>query len=182
MKKIFLLITLVGLTTFSFSQKKRITTSATIAFDASTLLDPFPKAVNKTTVASFNPSTGEVAFETVIKNFTFSNPKIQGYFNSAVWMDSDNFPTASFNGTVKNLSEIILTVDGTYSAKISGELTLHGVTNPFKITATIVVSGKTINANSAFEIKVADYGINGSVIGTGKGSTDPKITVDATFN
>lgn len=181
MKKSFLLIALAGLSTFSFAQKKKITTSAILAFDASTKLDPLAKAENKTTVASLNTKTGELAFETVVKNFTFANPKMQEHFNSTGWMDSDKFPAASFKGTITNLAAVKFNADGTYTAAVNGDLTIHGVTKPVTTTATIVVSGKTVTATSAFEIKVADFGVNGAAIGAGKVSTDPKITVSAEF-
>ena len=181
MKKSFLLIALVGLTTFSFAQKKKVTTSATIAFDASTKLDPLAVAENKTAVASLNPKTGEVAFETVVKNFAFSNPKMQEHFNSAGWMDSDKFPAASFKGKITNLSAVKFNSDGTYTTSVTGDLTIRGVSKPVIATATVVVSGKTVTTTSAFEIKVADYGVNGPAIGAGKVATDPKITVSAEF-
>jgi polyisoprenoid-binding protein YceI len=181
MKKSFFLIALVGLTTLTFAQKKKVTTSATVAFDASTKLDPLAVAQNKTAVASLNTKTGEVAFETVVKNFTFSNPKMQEHFNSAGWLDSDKFPAASFKGKITNLAAVKFNADGTYTATVSGDLTIHGVTKPVTTTATVAVSGKTVTTTSAFEIKVADYGVNGPAIGAGKVATDPKITVSAEF-
>ncbi len=181
MKRSFFLIALVGLTMFSFAQKKKITTSATLAFDASTKLDPLAKAENKTTIASLNTKTGEIAFETVVKNFTFSNPKMQEHFNGTTWMDSDKFPAATFKGAITNPSAVKFNADGSYTTTISGDLTIHGVTKPVTTSATIVVNGKTVTATSAFEIKVADFGINGPSIAAGKVATDPKITVAAEF-
>ena len=181
MKKSFLLIALVGLTTFTFAQKKKTTTSATVSFDATTKLDALPKADNKTTVASLNTKTGEVAFEAVVKNFAFSNPKIQEHFNSAGWMDSDKYPTATFKGTISNLSAVNFKADGTYTANVTGDLTMHGVTKPVTTTATIVVKGKTVTTTSDFSVKVADFNVSGAAIGAGKVATDPKITVAAEF-
>ncbi len=181
MKKSFLLIALVGITTLSFAQKKKTTTSATVSFDATTKLDALPKADNKTTVASLNTKTGDVAFESVIKNFSFSNPKIQEHFNSAGWMDSDKFPTATFKGKITNLSAVNFKADGTYTATVTGSLTMHGVTQPVTTTATITVKGKAVSTTSEFSVKVADYGVSGPAIGAGKVATDPKITVAAEF-
>jgi polyisoprenoid-binding protein YceI len=181
MKKTILVMALAVLTTVTFAQKKRSTTSATINFDATTSLDNLPKAENKTVVAALNTKNGTVAFESVIKNFTFGNPKIQEHFNSAGWMDSDKFPKATFKGKITNLSAVNFKADGTYTATVEGNLTLHGVTKPVTTTATIKVNGQTISSTSDFAIKVADYGINGPAIGAGKVSTDPKITVAAEF-
>jgi polyisoprenoid-binding protein YceI len=181
MKKSFFLIALVGLTTFSFAQKKKTTTSATVSFDATTKLDALPKAANKTAVASLDTKTGAVAFEVIVKSFSFDNPKMQEHFNSEGWMNSDKFTTATFKGTITNLAAVKFNADGTYTANVTGDLTLHGVTKPVTTTATIVVSGKTVNSTSEFTVKLADYGVNGAAIGAGKVATEPKITVVAEF-
>jgi len=180
MKKTILLFAMTTLVAASFAQKKT-TSSATVNFDATTKLDALPKAENKTAVASLDTKSGGVGFEVTVKSFSFANPKIQEHFNSAGWMDSDKFPSATFKGKITNLADVKFTTDGTYSANVTGDLTLHGVTKPVTTTATVVVSGKTITTSSEFNIKVADYGVTGAAIGAGKVSTDPKITVNAEF-
>ena len=181
MKKTILLFALVVLAGASFAQKKKTTTSATISFDATTKLDALPKADNKTVVASLNTKTGEVAFESVVKGFSFANPKMQEHFNSGMWMDSDKFPTATYKGKITNLSAVNFGTDGTYNATVEGQLTLHGVTKSVTATASITVSGKTVTSASNFTVALADYGVNGPAIGAGKVATDPKISVVAEF-
>lgn len=181
MKKTILSIALVLATGLIFAQKKT-TTSAIINFDATTSLDKLPKAENKTVIASLDTRTGKIAFEAVIKNFAFSNPRMQEHFNNAGWMDSDQFPTATFTGSITNQSAVNFAKDGTYIVNVAGELTMHGVTKPVETTATITVSGKTINTTSGFTIKLEDYAVNGPAIGAGKVSKEPKITVAAEFN
>lgn len=91
MKQTILLIFLLSATASIFAQKKT-TTSAVVAFDASTTIDALPKAENKTVIAAVDTKTGTVAFEANVKNFAFSNPMIQNHFNSPKWFDSDAFP------------------------------------------------------------------------------------------
>jgi len=178
MKKSILLSAFALLALGSFAQK-RTTTSAIISFDATTSKDQLPKADNKTVVAAIDITKGTVAFEAVIKNFSFSNPMIQEHFNGEKWMNSDKFPTATFKGNITNLDKVTLTKEGTYTANIKGDLTLHGVTKEVETTATIVVSGKIMSANATFSIKLADYEVNGGAIAAGKVSSEPKITVSA---
>lgn len=180
MKKTSLIIAFVLSGGILFAQKKA-TTSAVVSFDASTKLDALAKAENKASVASIDTKTGNIAFEVTIKNFSFSNPTMQEHFNSAGWMDSDQFPTATFKGVIKNLSEVNLKADGTYEAEIEGSLSIHGVTNPVKTKATITVSGKKIKAVSDFSIKLEDYKVSGPAVGAGKVASEPKITVVAEF-
>lgn len=180
MKKSILFLAFVSVLGASFAQKKT-TTSAIISFDATTKLDALPKGDNKTVIASLDTKKGTIGFEAVIKSFSFANPKMQEHFNSSTWMDSDKFPKATFKGTITNLSSVKFSTDGTYTATVTGDLTIHGVTKPVTTTASVVVSGKTITTSSDLTIALADYGVAGPAIGAGKVSTDPKITIAAEF-
>lgn len=180
MKKTLLSLAMVLATGVLFAQKKT-TTSAVISFDATTSLDNLPKAENKTVVASLDTKTGKLAFESLIKNFAFSNPRIQGHFNNKGWMDSDTYPTATFNGTISNLKAVKFNKDGEYAVTVKGELTMHGVTKMIETAGTITVAGKTIKATANFNVKLADYNIDGPSVGAGKVSREPTITVTAEF-
>lgn len=180
MKKTILSLALVMATGLLFAQKKT-TTSATVAFDATTALDALPKAENKTVIASLDTKTGAIAFEAAIKSFAFGNPKIQEHFNSKGWMDSDQWATATFKGTIVNLKDVKFNKDGTYTVTVTGDLTMHGETKPVEAKGTIVVSGKTIKATSDFTVKLEDYKVNGGAVAAGKVSKEPKISVVAEF-
>ncbi|MFT3911563.1 MAG: YceI family protein [Ferruginibacter sp.] len=180
MKKTILVFALALSTGALFAQKKT-TTSATISFDATTEKDDLAKAENKTVVASLDTKKGTVAFESIIKNYSFSNPMMQEHFNGEQWMNSDKFTTASFKGSITNLDKINFDKDGTYTADVAGDLTLHGETKPVKTKATIVIKDKAINATTQFTIKLEDYKVNGGAIAAGKVAKEPKISVVADF-
>lgn len=181
MKKSVILFAMVGLTSVAIAQKKQTTTSAAINFDATTSIDALPKADNKTVIASLDTKTGNVAFESVIKSFTFGNPKIQEHFNGDKWMDSDKYPTATFTGKIGDVKAVNFKKDGTYNVAVMGDLTLHGVTKPVTTKAVITVAGKLISTKTDFTIALADYGVNGGAIAAGKVATNPKISVVADF-
>lgn len=180
MKKTTLFLALALSTGALFAQKKT-TTSASVNFDATTSTDALPKAENKTAVAALDTKSGTVAFEVVIKNFSFSNPMMQEHFNSAGWMNSDQFPTATFKGKMSDLSVVNFAKDGTYNVDVDGDLTIHGVTNPAKAKAVITVNGKKISTKSDFSIKLEDYKVNGKAIAAGKVAKEPTISVSADF-
>lgn len=180
MKKTSLFLSLFLASGMLFAQKK-ITTSATVNFDATTSIDELPKAENKAAVAAIDTKTGAVAFEVVIKNFNFSNPMIQEHFNSSGWMDSDQFPSATFKGEITNLSEVNFTKNGTYNADVSGNMTIHGITNPVKTKAVITVADSKVSSKAEFTIKLEDYKISGKAIAAGKVASEPKISVSAEF-
>lgn len=180
MKKTILSVALVMATGLLFAQKKT-TTSATVSFDATTPKDALPKADNKTVIASIDTKSGTVAFEAAIKSFTFSNPMIQDHFNSKGWMDSDQFATATFKGSIVNLKDVKFNTDGTYPVTVSGDLTMHGEKKPVEAKGTITVSGKTVKAVSEFTVNLDDYKVTGGAIAAGKVAKEPKISVVAEF-
>ena len=178
-KSILILVTCLTVGT-CFAQKKT-TTSAVISFDATTSLDSGPKAENRTVVAALDTRSGDVAFEATVKSFSFANPMMQEHFNSKGWMDSDQFPLATFNGKITNLNEVNFLKDGNYTANIEGDLTIHGETNRATATATITVVGAKIGARASFSIQLKDYKIDNGPVTAGKVSKEPKISVAADF-
>jgi|SRR5688572_1003424 len=176
MKKTTLFTALLLTGSLVFAQKKT-TTSATINFDASTSIDNLPKAENKTAIGAVDLEKGTIQFEAAVKNFAFSNPRIQEHFNAAGWLNSEAFPLFSFSGKITNLKEVNFKKDGTYAANVEGVLLIKGKEGKVSTPATIIVKGETINATTEFNIKLSDYGISGVPIDAGKVSKEPRITV-----
>ena len=187
MKKTILFLTFFAITGFLFAQNlpagqaRKTTTSATVSFDATTPKDALPKAENKTVIGSIDTKTGNVAFEAAVKNFSFSNPRIQDHFNGANWMNSDQFSKFTFTGKIEKMNKVKWTKDGTYNVKVNGDLTLKDITKKIKVEGAIIVAGGKINVSTNFPVKLADYNITGQSIDAGKVSKEPKITVIAEF-
>ncbi|MES2850174.1 MAG: YceI family protein [Bacteroidota bacterium] len=177
MKKSILLLALTVSAGVLFAQKKT-TTSAIVKFDATTPADAMPVAENKTVIALLDTKTGAVAFEAQIKGFTFGNAMMQEHFNGEKWMNSEKNPTSTFNGKITNLGDIKFDKDGSYTAKIEGDLSMKGISKPLTGKATIVVKGGAIHATSDFTIKLADYSISNA---GGKLADEPKISVSSDF-
>ncbi|MBL7731471.1 MAG: YceI family protein [Chitinophagaceae bacterium] len=180
MKKTILSLALIALTGIAFAQPLT-TTSATVAFDATTPIDALPKAENKTVIASLNKTTGDVKFEAVVANFAFSNPKIQEHFNGANWLNSAQFPKFTFSGKINKLSKVKFNKDGVYKVTVTGNLEVKGIKKPVTTNATITVAGGKVSAVSSFSIVLADYSISGAPIDAGKVAKEPKVTVSASF-
>lgn len=175
MKKTIVLLA-IALTSFSVFAQKKMTTSATVSFDATTPKDALPKAENKTVIAAIDTKSGTVMFEALIKSFSFGNPMMQEHFNSPKWIDSEKNPKATFAGTITNPADVNFAKDGTYQASVAGTLTLKGITTDVKTVATIEVKGNVINTNANFKIKLEDYKISDA---GGKLANEPTITVVA---
>jgi len=172
-----MILAMVAVTTSLFAQKKT-TTSATVAFDASTPKDALPKAENKTVIAALDTKAGTVKFEAIVKNFAFENPKIQEHFNGERWLNSEKFPVFDFKGKIVDLSKVDFKKDGTYNVSVAGQIMVKGIAKPITVPATIVVKGAAISATSTFPLTLADFGVmaDGEKI-----QKEPKITVSADF-
>jgi polyisoprenoid-binding protein YceI len=177
-----ILVPLIFAATLSASAQKKTTTAAVITFDASTALDNLPKAENKTVVAAIDLDKNTVQFEAAVKNFSFSNPKMQEHFNQKSWMNSDEYPKASFSGVITNPKTVTLKKDGTYSVTVEGDLTIKGKTQKITTPATLVIAGSAVKATASFSILLADFDIDGPPVSAGKVSREPKITVVAEFH
>lgn len=181
MKKTLLSTILLFVTFFLFAQRK-VTTSAVVAFDATTAIDNQAKAENKTVIAAFDTKTGVVQFEASVKNFAFGNPTMQNHFNGSQWLNSDKFPKMTFNGKVNDLSKVNFDKDGSYTVSISGDLMVKDISKPLNTSAIITVTSGVINAASDFSITLADYGISGASMESGKIAKEPKISVKVELN
>jgi len=180
MKKTILYFALITMSGSLFAQKLT-TTTATVSFDATTPKDALPKADNKTVIGSLDTKTGDVAFEAAVKNFSFSSPKMQEHFNGINWMNSDQFPKFSFTGKIDKVNKVKFTKDGNYNVKVTGDLTIKGITKKITVNGKIIVAGGKKNVTTSFTIKLADYNITGQPIEAGKVSREPKISVSAEF-
>jgi polyisoprenoid-binding protein YceI len=174
MKKtgIILVAALLLCTTFIAAQGKYFTKSGKISFFSSTQLEDI-EAVNRSVSVVVDSKTGDVQFSVLIKGFEFKKALMQEHFNDR-HMESDKYPQSTFKGKIINNNDIKYSQNGTYSAKVKGMLTIHGVTQEIETTGTVTVKDGKIHTNSVFNISLADY----KVTHTNKVSNTIKITVD----
>jgi polyisoprenoid-binding protein YceI len=87
-----------------------------------------------------------------------------------------------FKGQVTNNSEIKYTANGTYTAKVKGKLTIHGVTKDIETTGSIIVKDGKMTLSSAFNVLVADYKIIIEKLYRDNISKSIKVTVNCTLS
>ncbi len=178
MKNILFLLLLMIATTTVQSQKIFQTKAGTISFFSSTPLEDI-EAVN-TQVDSKLATNGQLVFMLLIKGFEFKNSKMQEHFNTE-YMESSKYPKASFMGNIKNLTEVNFEKDGIYKTNVSGNLEIRGIKKPISTTGNIEVKSGKITATSSFKIILADYNIQGGLIGS-KIAKTVDVTVTCKYN
>lgn len=157
MKKIVLSIILITITGNILLAQKIYTKNGHISFFSKTSLEDI-KADNNQVMSVLNTQTGELQFSVIIKSFHFEKALMEEHFNEN-YMESDKYPKSTFKGTIADISKVIFTTDGTYNVTVSGDLTIHGVTNKVSTKGTITVKGGKATGTSTFTVALADYKI-----------------------
>ena len=163
----------------SFSQKM-ISKTGHISFFSKTPMENI-EAHNRQVVSILDIGTGDIMFNLLIKSFEFKNALMQEHFNEN-YLESDKIPKATFKGTITNFSKIDFKKDGTYSAEISGTITIHGVPKQLNTTADIEVKGGVINAKSKFQLTPKDFDIKIPSLVEEKIAKQMDVSVELTYN
>ena len=72
-------------------------------------------------------------------------------------LESDRFPEIVFISTGATVNR---SGQGPFLANLSGELTLHGVTQPLSLPVNVTLTEDLLRANGTFSLKQTDYGIH----------------------
>ena len=160
----------------SFAQDKFFTKTGKIDFFSSAPLEDI-EAKNKTVTAVIDSKSGAMQFSVQMKGFEFQKKLMQQHFNEN-YVESDKFPKGEFKGSIINNSDVNYTKDGSYTAKVKGKLTIHGITKDVETTGTVKVDGGKLDIASSFNILLSDYEIKIPAIVKDKISNSIKITVD----
>lgn len=175
-KNLMALLALALIASAAQAQDKYFTKSGKIEFSSKAPLEDI-EAKNKTAMAVLDTKSGAIQFSVQMKGFEFEKALMQEHFNEN-YVESDKYPKADFKGTITNNPEISYTKPGTYTAKIKGKMTLHGVTKDVETTGTIKVTGNGVDAASTFNLQLSDYNIKIPAVVKDKISNTVRITVD----
>ena len=126
--------------------------------------------------ASLEMTIKAASLEITDKVSTGDRQKIEGTMRDEV-LEIAKYPDISFKSTSVSASK---TGEGQYQARISGELTLHGVTRPVALTAQLEFGDKTLRAKGGFAVKQSNFGIKPVSVagGTIKVKDDLKFTFE----
>lgn len=159
------------------AQTRYFSKTAKIEFSSKASMEDI-EAKNKAATVVLDTKSGALQITMLMKGFEFEKALMQEHFNEN-YVESNKFPKADFKGTITNNEEINYTKPGTYTAKVKGKLTIHGVTKDVETAGTIKVEGDAIKAESAFSILLSDYDVKIPAVVKEKISNNIQITVDS---
>jgi len=138
-------------------------------------------ADNHKVKTAFDASSGKIQFSALIKDFEFPKALMQEHFNEN-YMESTKFSKSTFSGIIENIAAVKTTVDGVYTSKVSGKLTIKDVTKEVSTMGTFTVKSSVVNTKATFTINPENYNIEIPKTVSGKISREIKITVDADYH
>ncbi|MDP4220607.1 MAG: YceI family protein [Bacteroidota bacterium] len=141
----------------SYAQSKYFTKSGDITFDASGPLEDIT-AENKKATFVLDAKTGNVELAVLLKAFEFRRALMQEHFNEN-YVESDKYPKSTYKGKIDDFSKVDLSRDGSYPVKITGQLTIHGLTKDVPAHGTLIVKNGKVSGTAAFKIQLSDFDI-----------------------
>ena len=138
----------------------------------------FTGAKGALTIDPAKPDAATLEVTIPTGSVTTTNAKLDGELKDPTWFDAAKFPTITFKSTK-------VTKTGAATAKVTGDLTFHGVTKPVTLDTTFFGSGAnpmnkkfTIGFNAKTHIKRSEFGVNKYV---GMLGDDVELTISAPF-
>jgi hypothetical protein len=159
-----------------FAQDKYFTKSGRISFHSRSPMETI-EAQHKSVTCVLDTKTGNMQFAILMKGFEFEKALMQEHFNEN-YVESHKFPKAEFKGQIINSGEINFAKDGNYTARVKGQLTMHGVTKDVEANGTVLVKAGKLQTGAEFIVLLSDYKIEIPKIVKENISNTVKITVD----
>ncbi len=179
MKKLLLATCFLMAGSGTLFAQKYMTRTGKISFNATAVHSPEKiDAINNEVANILDAKTGDIVFQVLVKSFKFERELMQEHFNEN-YMESDKYPKAEFKGNVANVGEVNFSKDGTYNVKVSGKLTIHGVSNDVTVPGTITVKGNALSAKAKFSVVLKDYKIEVASMVADKLAKEATITLES---
>ena len=106
-----------------------------------------------------NPGASSLKVSVPVASVTTTSAKLTDELKSAQWLDAAKFPQMTFVSTK-------VAPEGKDKAKVTGDLTLHGVTKPVTLNVTLIGAGVnplnkkvTVGFEATGTVKRSDFGV-----------------------
>ena len=172
MKKLLILFVFISIS--AIAQNKYITKTGSVNFEASVASFEGVAAKNNAVTAILNSENGQFASLVLVKGFRFKNALMEEHFNEN-YAESDQFPKATFKGTIQDF--LIEKLEKTSSLSINGSLAFHGKTKLLEnVKVEIYKRNDVITITGSFIVKASDFNIKIPKIVSSKIAEEVKVS------
>lgn len=151
-------------------------TKGSIAFRSDAPLELI-KASSNELAGLFDANAKKFAFRVKMSSFEGFNSALQKEHFNENYMESNQYPYASFEGKV--IEDIDYSTPGTYNIRAKGNFTVHGVVQERIIKADVVIKEKTMTIKSNFSVLLTDHNITIPKVVHEKLASEIKVEVKA---
>ena len=141
--------------------QKYFTRSGITEFEASEKAFEPIEAVNESTTAIMDLSSGVIVSQVFMAGFQFKNALMQEHFNEN-YMESNQYPKATFKGKLDNFS--LDDLKSNEPIPLSGMLTIKGVEKKIQTTVRITQDQSGLSLTAMFAVNPEDFNIKIPVI------------------
>lgn len=156
MRTLLLVLLLAGMAPVAGFGQLYMTRTGFVGFYSKTSLEDI-KAENNQGYAVIDAGKKNIAFSVLMKGFVFPKELMQEHFNEN-YVESDKYPKATFSGAFTG--DLDPGKDGVYKVTVKGTLSLHNVSRPIEMPATLQVKGGHILGDGSFKIRPEDFNIS----------------------
>lgn len=136
-------------------QSKFFTKTGYIGFYSKSPMEDI-SAKNEQATSILDAETGKMVIAVLMKSFRFEKALMEEHFNEN-YVESDLYPKASFSGEIKDFKNLSFVNGQAVKVTVTGQLTIHGVTNPITAEGTVTKTKDGYTADSQFYIKLDEY-------------------------
>ena len=141
--------------------QKYFTRSGITEFEASEKAFEPIEAINESTTAIMDLSSGVIVSQVFMAGFQFKNALMQEHFNEN-YMESNQYPKATFKGKLDNFS--LDDLKSNEPIPLSGMLTIKGVEKKIQTTVRITQDQSGLSLTAMFAVNPEDFNIKIPVI------------------
>ncbi|MEH0155465.1 YceI family protein [Limibacter armeniacum] len=142
---------------YSFAQQRMLSKTGKIHFTSDAPLELIEASSNSLKGILEMP-TRKFAFSVPIKSFQGFNSALQQQHFNENYMESDEFPKATFTGKI--IEKVDFSQPGTYQVRAKGKLNIHGVEQSRIFKVKLKVDDTGIHFSSKLTIPLSDHNIS----------------------
>lgn len=152
------LVTIIGLLfALNLNAQKFFTRTGTTQFEVSEKAFEPVEAINNSTTAILDLSTGRVAVQVFMAGFEFKNALMQEHFNEN-YMDSHTYPKATLKGILEDFSIARMSKDSLFT--LNATLTIKGIEQEIQTPVFLKESNNRIHVATNFSVRPEDFNID----------------------
>jgi polyisoprenoid-binding protein YceI len=157
MKATIITFVLAAMLALPGQAQRYLTKNGNISFFSETPIENI-EAHNKQVNAALDITSGKMVFKVLMKSFEFEKALMQEHFNEN-YVESDKYPSATFDGLIKEIDVFGKEKPETMEVSIEGKLTIHGVTREISEKGSLQWKEDGIKGDARFMVAPADYDI-----------------------